>query len=159
MEGVINANLKINTLKANIKDILAENLCVLIGQKPLFDGVLNAVLNLDSIDIKNLNGKGVINLNNATLNAANLKEMTKKDFPDNIKFRAEFKPTFTNSIAYFMSNLSSNLINIDKFEGSFDINKLALDATYLANISDISKFEFLIGKKLIGSLNANGKAQ
>ncbi|HDX8141727.1 TPA: hypothetical protein RQJ07_001965, partial [Campylobacter fetus subsp. venerealis] len=159
MDGVINANLKNNTLKANIKDILAENLFVLIGQKPLFDGVLNAELNLDSIDIKNLNGKGVINLNNATLNAANLKEMTKKDFPNNIKFRAEFKPTFTNSIAYFMSNLSSNLINIDKFEGSFDINKLALDATYLANISDISKFEFLIGKKLIGSLNANGKAQ
>ncbi|EDO9794431.1 hypothetical protein GO117_02860 [Campylobacter fetus] len=159
MDGVINANLKNNTLKANIKDILAENLFVLIGQKPLFDGVLNAELNLDSIDIKNLNGKGVIDLNNATLNAANLKEMTKKDFPNNIKFRAEFKPTFTNSIAYFMSNLSSNLINIDKFEGSFDINKLALDATYLANINDISKFEFLIGKKLIGSLNANGKAQ
>ncbi|WP_205421823.1 hypothetical protein [Campylobacter fetus] len=58
-----------------------------------------------------------------------------------------------------MSNLSSNLINIDKFEGSFDINKLALDATYLANINDLSKFEFLIGKKLIGSLNANGKVQ
>ncbi|ALV64717.2 hypothetical protein [Campylobacter fetus] len=159
MDGVINANLKNNALKANIKDVLAENLFVLIGQKPLFNGILNAELNLDSIDLKNLNGKGVINLNNSTLNATNLKEITKKDFPNNIKFSAEFRPTFTNSIAYFMSNLSSNLINIDKFEGSFDINKLALDATYLANINDLSKFEFLIGKKLIGSLNANGKVQ
>ncbi|MFW5619654.1 MAG: hypothetical protein ACOCMY_07295 [Campylobacter hyointestinalis] len=49
------------------------------------------------------------------------------------------------------------MIDITKFNGSFDINKMLLDAVYNAKIDDLSKLEFLSGKKLIGATNLDGK--
>lgn len=157
MDGIITANLDNGKLKAKIQNILVQNIFLMIGQKPLLNGELNGELNLDSIDIANLNGKGDIKLENGVLNAANLKELTNKEFPQNTTLNAHIKPTFTNSTVHFASIISSNLATINKFDGSYDINKNSLEALYSADIPSLAKLEFLTGMKLNGALNPSGK--
>ena len=157
MDGIINANVDNGKLKAKIQNILAQNIFLMIGQKPLLSGELNGELNLDSIDIANLNGKGDIKLENGVLNALNLKELTGKEFPQNSTLNAHIKPTFTNSTVHFASVISSNLATINKFDGSYDINKNSLEAIYNADIPNLTKLEFLTGMKLNGALNPSGK--
>lgn len=157
MDGVIKATIDNGKLKANIQNILAQNLFLMIGQKPLLSGELNGELNLDSIDIANLNGKGEIKLKNGVLNAANLKALTDKNFPQNTTITAHIKPTFTNSIVNFATTINSNLATINKFDGSYDINKNSLEALYSADIPSLDRLEFLTGMKLNGSLNPSGK--
>lgn len=155
--GNIDIALNNQNLKANLNSISLNDLFVMTGQKPLANGILNADLNFDSIDIKNLNGKGILNIKNGSLNSKNISQILKKNIPEDVKFELNTKPTITNSIVYFSSNLNSNLIDITKFNGSFDINKMLLDAVYNAKIDDLSKLEFLSGKKLIGAANLDGK--
>lgn len=157
MDGIISANIDSGKLKTKIQNILAQNLFLMIGQKPLLSGKLNGELNLDSIDIANLNGKGQIKLENGVLNSANLKELTGKNFPQNTTLNAHIKPTFTNSTVHFATTIDSNLATVDKFDGSYDINKNSLEAIYSANVPDLNRLEFLTGIKLNGSLNPSGK--
>ncbi|MEE3705117.1 hypothetical protein V2I29_05940 [Campylobacter sp. CX2-8023-23] len=157
IDGLISANIDNGKLKAKIQNILAQNLFLMIGQKPLLSGELNGELNLDSIDIANLNGKGEIRLENGVLNAANLKALTDKNFPQNTTINAHIKPTFTNSTIHFATTINSNLATINKFDGSYDINKNSLEAIYNADIPRLDKLEFLTGMKLNGSLNPSGK--
>lgn len=155
--GNIDIALNNQNLKANLNSISLNDLFVIAGQKPLANGILNMDLNFDSIDIKNLNAKGNLNIKNGSLNSKNISQILKKNIPEDVKFELNTKPTITNSIVYFSSNLNSNLIDITKFNGSFDINKMLLDAVYNAKIDDLSKLEFLSGKKLIGAANLDGK--
>lgn len=157
--GSISANLNKNNFKASLNNLQIGDIFTLVGQKQLASGKINAQINLDSIDMKNLNGKGFVTIENGLFNQKNMSEFLEKPFPNGIKFKAEFNPTITNSIAYFNSNISSDLANLTKFEGSFDINKNILDAKYGLKIDDFSKLEFATGQRLRGQIEANGVAK
>ena len=155
--GQILAKVKGKALNANIKNIKAEQVLAMTTFGSLFNGEVNAELSLDGLKLENLNGRGELSVKNGVFNAAAISKLLKAEFPENVKFSLNFKPTFTNSVAYFSSNFASDIANISKFDGSYNLQKNTLDATYSANVSDLSKLSFLTGVALYTPLNVSGK--
>ena len=155
--GQIIAKVKGKALNANIKNIKAEQVLAMTTFGSLFNGEVNAELSLDGLKLENLNGRGELSVKNGVFNAAAISKLLKAEFPENVKFSLNFKPTFTNSVAYFSSNFASDIANISKFDGSYNLQKNTLDATYSANVSDLSKLSFLTGVALYTPLNLSGK--
>ena len=155
--GEILAKVKGKALNANIKNIKAEQVLAMTTFGSLFNGEVNAELSLDGLKLQNLNGRGELSVKNGVFNAAAISKLLKTEFPENVKFSLNFKPTFTNSVAYFSSNFASDIANISKFDGSYNLQKNALDAAYSANVSDLSKLSFLTGVALYTPLNVSGK--
>ena len=155
--GEILAKVKGKALNANIKNIKAEQVLAMTTFGSLFNGEVNAELSLDGLNLQNLNGRGELSVKNGVFNAAAMSKLLEAEFPENVKFSLNFKPTFTNSVAYFSSNFASDIANISKFDGSYNLQKNTLDATYSANVSDLSKLSFLTGVALYTPLNVSGK--
>ena len=155
--GQILAKVKGKALNANIKNIKAEQVLAMTTFGSLFNGEVNAELSLDGLNLQNLNGRGELSVKNGVFNAAAMSKLLETEFPGNVKFSLNFKPTFTNSVAYFSSNFASDIANISKFDGSYNLQKNALDAAYSANVSDLSKLSFLTGVALYTPLNVSGK--
>ena len=155
--GEILAKIKGKALNANIKNIKAEQVLAMTTFGSLFNGEVNAELSLDGLNLQNLNGRGELRVKNGVFNAAAMSKLLETQFPENVKFSLNFKPTFTNSVAYFSSNFASDIANISKFDGSYNLQKNALDAAYSANVSDLSKLSFLTGVALYTPLNLSGK--
>ena len=155
--GQILAKVKGKALNANIKNIKAEQVLAMTTFGSLFNGEVNAELSLDGLKLENLNGRGELSVKNGVFNAAAISKLLEAEFPENVKFSLNFKPTFTNSVAYFSSNFASDIANISKFDGSYNLQKNALDAAYSANVSDLSKLSFLTGVALYTPLNVSGK--
>ena len=155
--GQIIAKVKGKALNANIKNIKAEQVLAMTTFGSLFNGEVNAELSLDGLNLQNLNGRGELSVKNGVFNAAAMSKLLETEFPKNVKFSLNFKPTFTNSVAYFSSNFASDIANISKFDGSYNLQKNALDAAYSANVSDLSKLSFLTGVALYTPLNLSGK--
>ena len=155
--GQIIAKVKGKALNANIKNIKAEQVLAMTTFGSLFNGEVNAELSLDGLNLQNLNGRGELSVKNGVFNAAAMSKLLEAKFPENMKFSLNFKPTFTNSVAYFSSNFASDIANISKFDGSYNLQKNALDAAYSANVSDLSKLSFLTGVALYTPLNVSGK--
>ena len=155
--GQILAKVKGKALNANIKNIKAEQVLAMTTFGSLFNGEVNAELSLDGLNLQNLNGRGELSVKNGVFNAAAMSKLLEAEFPENVKFSLNFKPTFTNSVAYFSSNFASDIANISKFDGSYNLQKNALDAAYSANVSDLSKLSFLTGLALYTPLNVSGK--
>ena len=155
--GEILAKVKGKALNANIKNIKAEQVLAMTAFGSLFNGEVNAELSLDGLNLQNLNGRGELSVKNGVFNAAAMSKLLEAEFPENVKFSLNFKPTFTNSVAYFSSNFASDIANISKFDGSYNLQKNALDAAYSANVSDLSKLSFLTGVALYTPLNVSGK--
>ena len=155
--GQILAKVKGKALNANIKNIKAEQVLAMTTFGSLFNGEVNAELSLDGLNLQNLNGRGELSVKNGVFNAAAMSKLLETEFPENVKFSLNFKPTITNSVAYFSSNFASDIANISKFDGSYNLQKNALDAAYSANVSDLSKLSFLTGVALYTPLNLSGK--
>ncbi|MDY6187211.1 MAG: hypothetical protein SPH77_00035 [Campylobacter sp.] len=155
--GQILAKVKGKALNANIKNIKAEQVLAMTTFGSLINGEVNAELSLDGLKLQNLNGRGELSVKNGVFNSAAISKLLKTQFPENMKFSLNFKPTFTNSVAYFSSNFASDIANISKFDGSYNLQKNTLDATYSANVSDLSKLSFLTGVALYTPLNVSGK--
>ncbi|MCI6178340.1 MAG: AsmA-like C-terminal region-containing protein [Campylobacter sp.] len=155
--GEIIAKVKGKALNANIKNIKAEQVLAMTTFGSLINGEVNAELSLDGLKLQNLNGRGELSVKNGVFNSAAISKLLKTQFPENMKFSLNFKPTFTNSVAYFSSNFASDIANISKFDGSYNLQKNTLDATYSANVSDLSKLSFLTGVALYTPLNLSGK--
>ena len=155
--GQILAKVKGKALNANIKNIKAQQVLAMTTFGALFNGEVNAELSLDGLNLQNLNGRGELSVKNGVFNAAAMSKLLEAEFPENVKFSLNFKPTFTNSVAYFSSNFASDIANISKFDGSYNLQKNALDAAYSANVSDLSKLSFLTGVALYTPLNVSGK--
>ena len=155
--GQILAKVKGKALNANIKNIKAEQVLAMTTFGSLINGEVNAELSLDGLKLQNLNGRGELSVKNGVFNAAAMSKLLETEFPENVKFSLNFKPTFTNSVAYFSSNFASDIANISKFDGSYNLQKNALDAAYSANVSDLSKLSFLTGVALYTPLNVSGK--
>lgn len=155
--GQILAKVKGKALNANIKNIKAEQVLAMTTFGSLINGEVNAELSLDGLKLENLNGRGELSVKNGVFNAAAISKLLETQFPENVKFSLSFKPTITNSVAYFSSNFASDIANISKFDGSYNLQKNTLDATYSANVSDLSKLSFLTGVALYTPLNVSGK--
>ncbi|MCI7586651.1 MAG: hypothetical protein MSS71_02145 [Campylobacter sp.] len=155
--GEVIAKVKGKALNANIKNIKAEQVLAMTTFGSLINGEVNAELSLDGLKLENLNGRGELSVKNGVFNAAAISKLLKTQFPENVKFSLNFKPTITNSVAYFSSNFASDIANISKFDGSYNLQKNTLDATYSANVSDLSKLSFLTGVALYTPLNLSGK--
>ena len=137
--GEIIAKVKGKALNANIKNIKAEQVLAMTTFGSLFNGEVNAELSLDGLNLQNLNGRGELSVKNGVFNAAAMSKLLEAKFPENVKFSLNFKPTFTNSVAYFSSNFASDIANISKFDGSYNLQKNALDAAYSANVNGLEQ--------------------
>ncbi len=155
--GDINAKIKNKAVEAKINNIEASNLFAFAAMDALFSGKINGNITLDSLNLQNLNGKGEINIENGMFNSPALSKMLGAKFPENTSFKLHFKPTFTNSVAYFSSNFISDIAQISKFDGSYNLNKNHLDASYNLAVSDLSKLAFLTGVAIKSPLNVTGK--
>ncbi|MDY5115463.1 MAG: hypothetical protein SPE49_05800 [Campylobacter sp.] len=155
--GEVIAKVKGKALNANIKNIKAEQVLAMTTFGSLINGEVNAELSLDGLKLENLNGRGELSVKNGVFNAAAISKLLKTQFPENVKFSLNFKPTITNSVAYFSSNFASDIADISKFDGSYNLQKNTLDATYSANVNDLSKLSFLTGVALYTPLNLSGK--
>ncbi|NLK67231.1 MAG: hypothetical protein GX282_07145 [Campylobacteraceae bacterium] len=154
--GAITANSNGKNLNAKVANLNLDDIFGLIGQNALASGLITADVALSSIDVKNLNGTAKLSLANSVLNEKELSKMLNKEFPKGVKLKADADINIASSVASFVTKIDSDLANLTKFDGSFNINSGALKADYEALVNDLSKLAFATGKKMNGSLKANG---
>lgn len=176
---IIAGSTDLNQSKANIKiinavpnrDLIQKDLNLTLPDLML---LVNSDLNVQnefvvSNNVVKLNDKSGLKVVDLTLNLdLNMKSknaMIKADGKINNLFKAKIpqinfslyaKPILKNSIIDFTSTLNSNLANLTKFDGSYDIDKNEFKADYALEISDLGKIDFLTIKHLYGSLIATG---
>ncbi|MDR1975373.1 MAG: hypothetical protein LBQ18_00115 [Campylobacteraceae bacterium] len=145
-------NDKFNANLAHIK--LAELLKML--EKPSY---ANADLNIKAqfSSLANKTGTVELDLTNGLADSAVIKKelnitLPKTDF--SAKANADIKQDSVNFGAKFLSAL----LNLEKFNGTFDISKTALKSTYIADIKDLSKLDGITGQKMKGSIAVEGVA-
>lgn len=153
-EILISSNGK--NLLAQITNLNLNNIFVLILQKPLASGNLNANANFS--DIAKLDGEINFDVKNGVLNSENLSKILKKDFPKNTKFEIKSNTKIKNKIANFNATVESDLANLDKLNGNFDIEKIKLNSNFSGDLPDLSKFNSLSGQNLSGKIAFFGEA-
>ncbi|MCI6988296.1 MAG: hypothetical protein MR902_01835 [Campylobacter sp.] len=158
LDGVITASTNGKTLDANVKNIELLALFGMVAQPSLASGKINANIHLNSIEPKNLNGDMNLKITNGALIKSQMDKLTDKNFPNSVKFSADANVKITNSIANFTSLVNSDLANLSKLNGSFDINQGSLNSDFSVNVPNLSKLEFLTGRKLNGTIILDGKA-
>lgn len=153
--GDVNASLKDNKLVALLKDVKLERLLALAGYGSLAQGNLNAHLQSMGLDFKNFNA--TTQINNAKINPSEIKRLTKLDFPNN-SFSLDAKANAKNGVIDYNALLASNLLNIKKLNGTYNLNNNELKVDTQAFIDDLSQFNALSGQKLQGNLALDSKA-
>lgn len=154
--GNIKANSNGSNLDALISSLDVGDIFALIGQDALASGDIEAKINLTTIDPKNLNGTLNLAINGGVFNEKTLNKMIKKDFPKGVKFSMNANANIANSVANFNSLFSTDLASIKKFDGSYDIKSSTLNAQYLADVADLGRLKFIVGRNLNGSASLNG---
>lgn len=155
-DGIIKADSNGKKLDLSIDNLDLSKLFVIAGMPNYASGIVNAKVNLDNIDLKNLNGKANLEAK-GILNAITLSKILNKKFPSNTNYDLNTKINFKNNVAQFDSVLNSSLADLTKLKGNFDISKTLLDADFDLKINDFSKLGFLLDRKLKGKAEFNGK--
>ena len=158
LDGTIDVLTDGKTLEANVKNIELLALFAMIGEPAYSSGKINAKVNLKSFEPKNLNGDVTLKISNANLVKSTMDKLTKKSFPKNVQFSADADIKLKKSVANFAGSLKSDLADLSELNGSFDINNGVLNSNFSANIPDFSRLDFLVGRKLNGSIKLNGNA-
>lgn len=145
----------------NLK-IIANNLKIAVISSFLgLDTMANGDLNLDALlnlsDMKKIGGNLNFSVKNGVAYKNFLDKTTGKNFPSDLKFALKGDAKIQNSIINFTTKTTSDLINLDKFDGSYDINSASLDADYILGVASLERLEFLLGRKLIGEFRGSGK--
>ncbi|MDR0761895.1 MAG: hypothetical protein LBF13_02460, partial [Campylobacteraceae bacterium] len=145
-------NDKLDASLTNAK--VAEVLATLV--QPSF---ANANLNVKAQFSSLTDKTGVVNidLTDGLANSAVLKKEFNLTLPKT-DFSAKSNITLKKNVADFSMKFLSTLANLEKFEGTFDIDKTELKSTYLADIKDLSKFDGITGQKMKGSVKFEGEA-
>ncbi|QKF65133.1 hypothetical protein [Campylobacter corcagiensis] len=154
--GNIKASSNGSNLDATVSSLDVGDMFALIGQEALASGKAQAKINLTTIDPKNLNGTVDLSINSGVFNDKALSKMIKKDFPKGVKFDMSANAKISNSVANFSSLVNTDLANIKKFDGSYNINNGTLNADYIADIDNLRKFKFIAGRNLNGTMSLNG---
>ncbi|AJC86478.1 hypothetical protein [Campylobacter sp. RM16704] len=156
MQGIINAKSNGKSLHAKIENVKLEQLFPLIGQKVLAFGDVNADVNLNSLDFKNINGDFRANII-SSFNEVELSKLLKKKFPKNTSAKINLDGKISKSIIDFNTKALSSFANINSLRGKFDINQMTLISTYDISLQDFSKLGFLVDRNLKGKADFDGK--
>ncbi|EAI7602672.1 hypothetical protein CNV11_02325 [Campylobacter jejuni] len=143
--GEVKASLKNNKIFADINEASLEKLLALAGYGALVSGNLNAKLLNADLDFSNFDLEAKIN--NAKINTNELKKIAKIELP-NAK----------NSNISYNALLASNLLNIKKLQGTYNLKNSELNTDLNAFIDDLSQFSAIAGQKLQGKADLTAKA-
>lgn len=152
--GEVKASLKHNKIFADINEASLEKLLALAGYGALVSGNLNAKLLNADLDFSNFDLEAKIN--NAKINTNELKKIAKIELPNTI-FSLDAKANAKNSNISYNALLASNLLNIKKLQGTYNLKNSELNTDLNAFI-DLSQFSAIAGQKLQGKADLNAKA-
>ncbi|MFQ6341595.1 hypothetical protein [Campylobacter sp. VTCC 70190] len=153
--GEVKANLANNKLFADVNNASLEKILALAGYGGLINGNLNAKLSNADLDFSNFDIEAKIN--NAKLNTNELKKIAKIELPNTI-FTLNAKANAKNSNISYNAILASNLLNIKKLNGTYNLKNSELNADLNAFIDDLSAFSAIAGQNLQGKAELNAKA-
>ncbi|HEG0613843.1 TPA: hypothetical protein SB591_000222 [Campylobacter coli] len=153
--GEVKANLKNNQLNLNASNASLEKILALIGYGGIVSGNLNANLVSEGLDFANFNAD--VKINNAKLNSAEIKKIAKLELP-NTSFSLDAKAKAKNGNISYNALLASNLLNIKKLNGSYNLKNAELNTDLNAFIDDLSQFNAIAGQNLQGKAEFNAKA-
>ncbi|EPW9668551.1 hypothetical protein ACWU0Z_000249 [Campylobacter coli] len=153
--GEVKANLKNNQLNLNASNASLEKILALIGYGGIVSGNLNANLVSEGLDFANFNAD--VKINNAKLNSAEIKKIAKLDLP-NTNFSLDAKAKAKNGNISYNALLASNLLNIKKLDGTYNLKNAELNTDLNAFIDDLSQFNAIAGQNLQGKAELNAKA-
>ncbi|MGB2553199.1 hypothetical protein ACPF04_08500 [Campylobacter sp. MOP51] len=163
--GNIKANLKDEKLVASLNSLLLKDVFILIGSKPLANATLNADINLNGLDAKNLNGTIKANVKDGVVYEAEASKVIEKKLPAGLKFNANSDIALQKSVANFdvlanlISSNNTNLIAVKNTKGSFDINQNILKSVFELEIPELKNISFLTDRVLHGNINLKGDMQ
>lgn len=153
--GEVKANLKNNQLNLNASNASLEKILALIGYGGIVSGNLNANLVSEGLDFANFNAD--VKINNAKLNSAEIKKIAKLELP-NTSFSLDAKAKAKNGNISYNALLASNLLNIKKLNGTYNLKNAELNTDLNAFIDDLSQFNAIAGQNLQGKAELNAKA-
>ncbi|EAL1483875.1 hypothetical protein CK571_01490 [Campylobacter coli] len=155
LDGEVTARLKNNQLNVNASNASLEKILALVGYGSIVSGNLNANLVSEGLDFANFNAD--VKINNAKLNSAEVKKIAKLELPDT-SFSLDAKAKAKNSNISYNALLASNLLNIKKLNGTYDLKSAELSTDLNAFIDDLSQFNAIMGQKLQGKAELSAKA-
>lgn len=153
--GEVTARLKNNQLNVNASNASLEKILALVGYGSIVSGNLNANLVSKGLDFANFNAD--VKINNAKLNSAEVKKIAKLELP-NTSFSLDAKAKAKNSNISYNALLASNLLNIKKLNGTYDLKSAELSTDLNAFIDDLSQFNAITGQNLQGKAELSAKA-
>ncbi|EAH8542018.1 hypothetical protein EWF11_01145 [Campylobacter coli] len=153
--GEVTARLKNNQLNVNASNASLEKILALVGYGSIVSGNLNANLVSEGLDFANFNAD--VKINNAKLNSAEVKKIAKLELPDT-SFSLDAKAKAKNSNISYNALLASNLLNIKKLNGTYDLKSAELSTDLNAFIDDLSQFNAITGQNLQGKAELSAKA-
>ncbi len=153
--GEVTARLKNNQLNVNASNASLEKILALVGYGSIVSGNLNANLVSEGLDFANFNAD--VKINNAKLNSAEVKKIAKLELP-NTSFSLDAKAKAKNSNISYNALLASNLLNIKKLNGTYDLKSTELSTDLNAFIDDLSQFNAITGQNLQGKAELSVKA-
>lgn len=153
--GEVTARLKNNQLNVNASNASLEKILALVGYGSIVSGNLNANLVSEGLDFANFNAD--VKINNAKLNGAEVKKIAKLELPDT-SFSLDAKAKTKNSNISYNALLASNLLNIKKLNGTYDLKSAELSTDLNAFIDDLSQFNAITGQNLQGKAELSAKA-
>ncbi|OPA78012.1 hypothetical protein BFG04_03595 [Campylobacter pinnipediorum subsp. pinnipediorum] len=158
--GNIIANLKDNKVKATINQIKLNELLKLASQPAFASATINGNAIINNInDVKNISGNLTLNTKDGKLHPVELKQMSDFDIKNGVDFSLESKADIKDSIVNFDVNLFSDLLSLKNVKGVFAIDKGNMDSIFNLEVSDLAKFEKIVGTKLSGNVNLNGNVK
>ncbi|MGH2267144.1 hypothetical protein [Campylobacter taeniopygiae] len=153
--GEIKAGFKNNQLLAQIDNADLGKILAIAGYGSLINGNLNA--NLSSIGLDFANFSAEAKINNAKINTEELKKIAHIELP-NTSFSFNAKAVGKNSNIAYNAILASNLLNIKKLSGTYNLKNKELNTDLNSFIDDLSQFSTIAGQKLQGNVELNAKA-
>ncbi|HDZ5085873.1 TPA: hypothetical protein RTH03_001184 [Campylobacter jejuni] len=153
--GEVKASLENNKIFADINEASLEKLLAFVGYGGLVSGNLNAKLLNANLDFSNFDLEAKIN--NAKINTNELKKIAKIELPNTI-FSLDAKANAKNSNISYDALLVSNLLNIKKLKGTYNLKNSELNTDLNAFINDLSQFNTITGQNLQGKAELNAKA-
>ncbi|MDR0407441.1 MAG: hypothetical protein LBH45_00750 [Campylobacteraceae bacterium] len=151
--GKLEAKLDNDKFDVNILNVRLAEILSMFSKPNYADANLNVKANFSSL--KNQTGSIGIDVTDGLADIATLKKEFNVTLPKT-EFSAKTNVTVQNKIADFDMKFLSTLVSLDRFVGSFDIDKNILKSNYMFNISDLSKFESIAHQQLVGALSADG---
>ncbi|TKX31773.1 translocation/assembly module TamB domain-containing protein [Campylobacter estrildidarum] len=153
--GEIKASLKNNQLLAQIDSADLGKILAIAGYGSLINGNLNANLSSTGLDFANFNAEAKID--NAKINTQELKKNAHIELPSTT-FSFDAKALAKNNNITYNAILASNLLNIKKLSGNYNLKNGELNTDLNSFIDDLSQFSAIAGQKLQGNVQLNAKA-